>query len=260
MNAPRDSSSSTQYIPHPPNLPFSSEDATDAIALRAAISTLQFQKKKAQDDIRTLSSIKQLALDDPSHFRDELAAGRLSEQRPKIGDLKSVLDESEDSEEDSEDEDAVLGAFSDDDRDSRSAPSSKSPEIPDSQPSQPKELQPQDASRKAAVEPSSTQHQFPRIPGPQDVVRMPHVNWDKYGILGEPLESMHAQQQKWPGTAPFGPHKGREYTIAAPYSPFLDQLEDSQRSSPDGGRKDSGPAPSATGTISEHVMETRSRT
>ena len=72
----------TEYIPRPPNLPFSSEDASDAIALRAAISTLQLQKKKAQGDLKTLQSLKQLALDDPAHFKTELAAGKLTEQRP----------------------------------------------------------------------------------------------------------------------------------------------------------------------------------
>ena len=230
-----------EYIPQPPSLPFSSDDAGDAIALRAAISTLQFQKKKAQSDIKTLASIKQLALDDPETFKDELAAGRVSEQRPNLGSLRAILDNIEDG--DSDDE-VVLGASREDEDQPLPA------EVPDSQPSQEVKMEPEDGAQK----------QFPRIPGPQTIVRMPHVNWGKYGIAGEPLESLHEQQQRWPGSFGQG-DKGREYTVAAPYSPFVDSLDDQQQQSngTDGSRKDSGPAPSLTGTISEHVMETRSR-
>ncbi|KAF2214866.1 hypothetical protein CERZMDRAFT_90231 [Cercospora zeae-maydis SCOH1-5] len=115
------------------------------------------------------------------------------------------------------------------------------------------------------------QKHFPRIPGPQNIVRMPHINWDKYGIVGHPLDDLHEQQRKWPGTlsGPARGDKGREYAIAAPYSPWEDKFDEQQPGqahmsmldTPDGGlRKDSGaPVPSATGTISEHIMETRSR-
>ncbi|EME88411.1 uncharacterized protein MYCFIDRAFT_17070, partial [Pseudocercospora fijiensis CIRAD86] len=172
-----------EYIPQPPNLPFSSKDATDAVALRAAISTLQFQKQKAQDDIHMLEKVKKLALDDPEYFKEELAAGRLKEQRPKMGDLQAILDAPEDGD-------------SDDEQSSRQPPS------------------------------TSRAQSFPRIPGPQDVVRMPHINWNKYGIAGEPLETMHEQQKKWPGsTQGYGVSRGREYAVAAPYSPFHDQID-----------------------------------
>jgi len=97
---------------------------------------------------------------------------------------------------------------------------------------------------------------------------MPPINWDKYGLIGEGLDSLHKQQQSWPGSAPYSTNKGREHAIAAPYSPWLDNL-DAQNIHIDGPRKDSGappnvlparaPSVSATGTISEHPMETRSR-
>lgn len=234
----------TEYIPQPPYLPFSNKDATDAVALRAAISTLQFQKQKAREDIETLEKVKQLALDDPHHFRQELAAGRLKEQRPKLGDMQAILDAAEEGDNDDE---VVLGASAEGQYTFSSAKSkSQSPEIPDSQP--------------ASQQPISTTNaqRFPRIPGPQDVVRMPYVNWNKYGVAGEPLETMHEQQRKWPGSAQgYGISRGREHAIAAPYSPFYDQLD--PRTPKDGERKDSGPKPSLTGTVSEHVMETRSR-
>lgn len=236
----------TEYIPQPPNLPFSSEDATDAIALRAAISTLQFQKMKAKDDLKTLESIKQLALDDPNHFKTELAAGRLNESRPKLGDLQAILDGSDDEEEDVDDEQEVKLGASRDDEGAEQNTANIAPK---------KEISKSPSPTKDA----DTAKSFPRIPGPQSVVRMPPVNWDKYGIVGEPLEKMHAQQQKWPGG---GPHMGgREHTIAAPYSPFLDDLDPQHRmEGGDNVRKDSATNSSTPpGTISEHPMETRSR-
>ncbi|KAK4507429.1 hypothetical protein PRZ48_001164 [Zasmidium cellare] len=241
---PKPSIAPTEYIPQPPNLPFSSKDATDAIALRAAISTLQFQKMKAKDDLKTLESIKQLALDDPKHFKTEFAAGRLNESRPKLGDLRAILDEDDDDDdEDEEEEEVKLGASREDEgMESRPADQDTNMDV---------------TTKKEA----NTTKSFPRIPGPQSVVRMPPVNWDKYGIVGEPLENMHAQQRRWPGsTSSIGQDKGREHTIAAPYSPWLDHLDPQQRAEGDTFRKDSGAASSTPpGTISEHPMETRSR-
>ncbi|CAK4031661.1 Hypothetical predicted protein [Lecanosticta acicola] len=199
----------TQYIKQPPNQPFSGDDATDAIALRAAISTLQIQKKKAQDDLQTLSDIKKLALENPHMFKSELAAGRLKEQTPKIGDFQAILDET--------------------DEDESHAPD------------------------KMVLDSSEP---FPRIPGPQNVVRTPHINWDKYHVVGAPLESMHEQQQRWPGLTYNTFDRGREHTVAAPYSPFLDKLDD-QRPSRDTHpahevRKDSAAQHNAGGSPTEH--------
>jgi hypothetical protein len=250
--------SSSQLIAPPPTLPFSGEDSTDAIALRAAISTLQFQKKKAQDDLKTLADIKKLALDDPRHFKEELVAGRLKEERPKIGDLRAILDGPVDSDSD-DGEDAVgLGA----EREGSQTDSSQSAEprtgTPDTPPSTNSQAQSKRSSP-TAMDVDKTKS-FPRIPGPQDVVRTPYVNWAKYGVVGGPLDSIHAQQQRWPGSANFTRDRGREYSIAAPFNPFLDDIESQPRYDGQEIRKDSGTTPvSATGTISEHPMETRSR-
>lgn len=236
----------TEYVPQPPNLPFSSEDATDAIALRAAISTLQFQKTKAKDDLKTLQKIKQLALDDPNHFKTELAAGRLNESRPKLGDLQAILDEASD-DDDEEGKDEVKLGVTREEEDSN---------IKDKN----TESQTDSKANATMTRDGDTAKSFPRIPGPQCVVRMPPVNWDKYGVVGEPLESMHAHQRRWPGsTTSVG--QGREHTIAAPYSPFLDTLDAQQRvEAGEAIRKDSGAASSTPpDTTSEHPMETRSR-
>ncbi|KAK5174456.1 uncharacterized protein LTR77_001536 [Saxophila tyrrhenica] len=237
-----------EFIPEPAPQPFSGEDATDAIALRAAISSLQFQKKKAQDDIRRLEKIKQKALDEPELFKSELAAGRLQEQRPKIGDLRAILDHEGS---DDDDEEVVLGAVADgEDVEMKDA------EIPDSQPSRLTSSDPAQA-RKSSIAP------FDRIPGPQNVVRMPYVNWEKYHITGSPLESMHEQQRRWPGNTAYGTDRGREQTVAAPYSPWLDSLDGQGQQR--WGRNDSmavtTPTTAVTPTSADnmHVMETRKK-
>ncbi|KAK4540789.1 hypothetical protein LTR36_008866 [Oleoguttula mirabilis] len=249
--------STVQYIPQPPPQPFSSEDSTDAIALRAAISALQFQKKKAQDDLRTLEVTRKHALDNPQEFKDALVAGRLKEHRPQYGGLQAILDQAES---DSEEEDAMLGATVEDEAAKAEIgipqPPARPAEVPDSQPSRPATANGQEHQ----VPKPSPPADFARIPGPQNVVRMPNVNWDKYHIVGEPLDRMHEQQRRWPGSFAYGQDRGREFAVAAPYSPFLDRLDGQSGQGVNGSRKDSG-APahyaSSTGTISEHPMETR---
>lgn len=231
-------SSTAEYIPEPAPRPFSDEDSTDAIALRAAISSLQFQKKKAQDDVRSLEKIKQAALRDPDRFKSELAAGRLQEQRPKIGDLRAILDEVDsDGAGDDDDEDEVV--------------------LRASTVGGEGEMKPADTT--APVQADKDNAPFDRIPGPQSVVRMPYVNWGKYHITGAPLESMHEQQRKWPGSTGYGRDRGREYAVAAPYSPWLDSLDaqGQQRWSRNDSMAVSTPTSMMTPTVSEHPMSTR---
>ena len=242
-----------EYISPPPPQPFSSEDATDAIALRAAISSLQFQKKKAQDDIRALEKIRKQALDDPEVFKNELAAGRLNERKPQIGDLRAILDQADSDSEDGDGEHARLGASADDEEVSNGAQeTTKLVEIPDSQPSRP-------TTSSSTRPPQTNAHNpppFDSIPGPQNVVRMPYINWEKYHISGDALDSMHEQQRRWPGNFAYGQDRGREHVVAAPYSPWLDSLDGQQRWDVE-SRKDSIATPVVTPTVSEHPMETR---
>ena len=237
-----------EYIPQPPPQPFSSEDSTDAIALRAAISSLQFQKKKAQDDIKKLEDIRKKALDDPTLFKSQLAAGNLKEQRPSVGNLQAILDQS-DSED--EDEEVVLGASEEDSNGNGQQETTPRPvEMSDAHASHPDtSTSPNPGSRK------NDAASFDRIPGPQNVIRMPYVNWDKYHVVGDALDSMHEQQRRWPGSFGYGQPKGREYAVSASYSPWHDSLDGQQADE----RKDSlaTPISAATPTVSEHPMETR---
>lgn len=232
----------TEYIPEPPPQPFSSEDSADAVALRAAISSLQFQKQKAQGDLQTLESLKKKALDEPQRYRRELVAGRLKEQRSEFGSVGNVLDAPE-GESDEDDDEVVLGAQQEHD-----LPASRTGIEPDR--SQSSQQSP--ASRQT----SGADAPFSRIPGPQDIVRMPPISWDKYHVVGESLDALHEQQRRWPGSVPGQDSKGREHSVAAPYSPFYDTLDPQAQSN---ARNDSYASALGTsfGSTSEHPMETR---
>lgn len=226
----------TQYIPEPPPQPFSSEDSADAIALRAAISALQFQKQKAQEDLQTLETLKKRAGQEPERFRRELIAGKLKEERPSFGGIRDVLEAP--AGEDDDDDEVVLGA-----QEEHELPASRTGIDPNS-------LQ----SPSSKQQSSDTQAPFPKIPGPQDIVRMPPVNWDKYHIVGESLDALHEQQRRWPGSIPGQDNRGREHSVAAPYSPFHDTLDPQAQAQ---GQRN-GSTGSALGTPAvEHPMETR---
>lgn len=248
--APPSAIPETQYIPQPPSLPFSSAESGDAIALRAAISSLQFQKQKAAQDLIALEQLKKQALADPERFRHELVAGRLKEQRPDFGSLRDILDAP--AEEGDDEDEVMLGARDEEHSTSRTA------EVPDSQPGSFSANHPASSSEASPTP-------FPQIPGPQDVVRMPPINWDKYNVVGEALDALHEQQRRWPGSAPGQENRGREHTVAAPYSPFYDTLDGGRASIASAASTSHGflhsdsamHSPSATGTISEHPMETR---
>ncbi|MCJ1409000.1 hypothetical protein MMC19_003077 [Ptychographa xylographoides] len=68
---------------------------------------------------------------------------------------------------------------------------------------------------------------FGTIPAPQNVVRTPPINWDKYHVVGEALDKLHEEQTLRPtGGEPHrdGERGGRapEHVIAAPYRPWAD--------------------------------------
>lgn len=77
---------------------------------------------------------------------------------------------------------------------------------------------------KAPVDGSSTS-KFGRIPPPQNVVRMPPINWAKYQVVGEPLDRMHEEQLRRPQPGEPRREPAPEYVLASPYRPLVDQLE-----------------------------------
>lgn len=247
---------SAQFIEQPATQPFSGDDSTDAIALRAAISSLQFQRVTAQRDLRALEEIKRQAIQRPDEFRQHILVQgglRAAVQKPSLQQLLSQ-EPNQDDDENMDEENAVTGA--DDDISTKKtyldAPFLRTGEVPDSQQS------PTPLSSFGSMTPAQTaqsfdqqtvqSRNFPPIPDPQEVVRCPPIEWAKYNIVGESLDKLHRQQQLHPGN---GGANSREGTIAARYDPFLDKFiaEEQRSSASTEDRKDS--AASATEQLAQ---------
>ena len=85
-----------------------------------------------------------------------------------------------------------------------------------------------DVQEQARQKPSAME-----IPGSQNVVRAPPINWAQYHIVGESLDKLHEEQRRRPvGGEPVGEEELRpkerdrapEHVIARPYDPFVDKL------------------------------------
>ncbi|RDW84371.1 hypothetical protein BP6252_01961 [Coleophoma cylindrospora] len=84
-----------------------------------------------------------------------------------------------------------------------------------------------------------TAKSWPALPTPQNVVRQPAINWTQYGVIGESLDKLHADQKARPnegkpqrigadGTFVFsgeGPKRQADIGIAAPYTPGKDRID-----------------------------------
>lgn len=184
----------TTYITQPPSLPFSSADSTDAIALRAAISSLQYQRQRASDDIRRLEQLKHEAVSRSAEFRTHL----LSQGSKPVPHTKETYTFPEDSEMHDAD-----------------------PDTSDSEEEEQQAAQGQTQKREV-------QDILNSIPPPQQIVRMPTINWDKYHVNAEPLERMHRAQQLRPGDHP-GLMHSRESVVAAEFDALYDRVGDDTR-------------------------------
>ncbi|KAI4728666.1 hypothetical protein E4T49_03492 [Aureobasidium sp. EXF-10728] len=210
-----------QFIEQPPSLPFSSHDSSDAIALRAAISSLQFQRLQAQRDLRTLEDIKRQAVERPEEYRRHVIATAHAKPSPPPWAVRDSPDQDID-----DHDDAVLGASSMSEHDSAGSQSEAT-------------TKPYPVTYGSMLQPSAKitaqSATFPAVPLPQDVVRCPPIEWAKYNIVGESLDKLHRDQQVRPGDAA---SSQRDMVVAAPYNPFLDKL-DPPEATPS-SRKDSG--------------------
>ena len=75
----------------------------------------------------------------------------------------------------------------------------------------------------------SSTSKFPPIPTPQNIVRSPPINWDKYHVVGPSLDKLHAQQQRFPGITDAQIQRSGhppKHVIAAPYRPGIDRLDE----------------------------------
>ncbi|RMZ86843.1 hypothetical protein DV736_g5933, partial [Chaetothyriales sp. CBS 134916] len=77
----------------------------------------------------------------------------------------------------------------------------------------------------------SSDTKFGRLPAAQHVVRAPPIEWAKYHIVGEPLDRMHDLQRAYPSVPEDtlnSTQKLQPHSIASPYKPFTDKLDDSK--------------------------------
>lgn len=190
----------------PPSLPISESDNPDAIALRSAISLLQLQRDKSRRDLQALQDLKHAAIADPHAFVRSLQEQRVQAARAHSDVLTPTLAGLTDTpaplDHDQDDEATATGQRTDARKDS------------------------------AHVDAKAAWSKFPAIPQPQNIVRCPPVEWAKYHIVGEPLDKMHEEQRKWPGSSEppriANGTRAPPHSVAAPYSPFKDGVAKSK--------------------------------
>ncbi|KAL8737920.1 MAG: hypothetical protein Q9181_001225 [Wetmoreana brouardii] len=183
--------SPVQAPPIPPLQTFSESDNPDAIALRSAISVLQIQRQQSLRDLISLERQKKIAATDPEGFATAVTAGKIKTHST-----------------------GVLGS------------------TPGFTPSAPPRLgNSNDAETESDIEACAEPRAsiFEDIPGPQNVVRCPPINWAKYHVLGEPLDKLHEEQRRRPVNDQTlddeSQTRGEENIVAAPFDPWRDKLE-----------------------------------
>ncbi|TID16781.1 hypothetical protein E2P81_ATG09340 [Venturia nashicola] len=198
------------YIPRPPTEPFSDKSNPDGIALRSTASLLQMQAAKAKQDLQALEQLKALAVEDPVAFTQELVAGRVKTQAnaggilgPTLGPMESLFKDPASDEVKSEEDETI--------KDSTDATAEG------------------DTTTTSAIPISNTASRFPQIPAPQNIVRVPPINWAKYGVVGDALDRLHEEQRTNP--TPNQPEilPTRD---AQPAQPVLEQHQDSAEKAP----------------------------
>jgi hypothetical protein len=213
-------------------------DNVDVIALESAILLLQRQKQRAEEDIRQLQRIKNEAVRKPAEFVQDLASGKVG-QGPQAVPPDSgggADDDDSSSSSDEEDEDDESDAEMADQNGGEASSSGLKPS-PMKAPGKGK------AAAAAAPQPARQEPPpWTNLPTPQDVVRMPAINWSKYAVVGESLDKLHREQLAKPtiGTPATLAADGKAYEfkgepnpddgkksvgIAAPYDPLHDKIK-----------------------------------
>ncbi|KAL1870425.1 hypothetical protein Daus18300_005111 [Diaporthe australafricana] len=223
-----------ETIPQPPPPePVDFNENVDVIALESAILLLQRQKQKAEEDIRQLQRIKQEAVRKPTEFVQDLVSGKVGQGPQGLAPNRGAADEDEDDDED-DDEDEGSDAEMED-RDGGEASSSGLGPSPMKASAKGKAAAP-------APRPQQPQPSWTNLPTPQDVVRMPAINWSKYAVVGESLDKLHKEQLSKPtlGMPATAGADGKAYEfkgepnpddgkksvgIAAPYDPLHDKIK-----------------------------------
>ncbi|KAH5176935.1 hypothetical protein HBI69_203810 [Parastagonospora nodorum] len=186
------------FTQQPASVAISESDNPDVIALRSAISLLQLQREKSKRDLKALAELKTVAVADPQGFVQSIQQNRAQAAQSYNDILTPTL--------------AGLA-----DSVSAAQGNANANAGPDTR---------KDSADVGA--PAAGAPKFPAIPQAQNIVRCPPINWEKYHIVGEPLDKLHEEQKKWPGQ-PEPPRtqagaRAPPHSIAAPYSPFTDGI------------------------------------
>ncbi|KAK4158136.1 hypothetical protein C8A00DRAFT_11047 [Chaetomidium leptoderma] len=254
-------------IAPPPAQPIDFDSNPDVLALKSAISILQLQRARATADIQSLSRARDAALANPEAFAADLESGRVRVEGDPLfsgagragglpGDDSDSDSESEsDPDEQQEPEDGnvrqEVTPGSEDKTDSDNADMADAPN-----PRKPKPKGKHNPNTTTTTTDTTQPPPWHKLPKPQSVVRCPPINWAQYGVIGESLDKLHAEQVAAPtpgapimlstgGTYAFRAGEGgtsqggsspaaggqqqqqqrRLVGIAAPYNPMRDKLE-----------------------------------
>jgi len=220
--------------------------------------------------MQALNRAKTAALADPEAFVADLAAGRIGmgDNAPTLFGSgtgaaphsdRMDLDDDEEEDDDSDDDD------DDDEEEEDDYSSSDSGSDSDEEDSEDGEGQTKIKQEEGITSPPRPRRRkkkgkkgggqagpaaWRQLPKPQNVVRCPPINWSQYGVVGESLDKLHAEQVAAPTPgAPVVLEKGGTYEfkagdtsgeraqrlvgIAAPYVPGRDKLDKKSK----GGRR-----------------------
>jgi hypothetical protein len=180
-------------------------------------------------DIAALGRAKREAVEDPEGFLADLKAGAVGTEGdrlfPGVGPgTGPELDDEDDSSDDDDDQE---------DEDMEEHQEGEAPKPADGSGDAPRPKRPREKKEKRA---------WQTLPKPQTVVRCPPINWSQYGVVGESLDRLHAEQLRAPVPGQpltLGPSGTYEFTgggsadlpqqrlvgIAAPYTPGRDRIE-----------------------------------
>lgn len=237
--------------PPVPLEPVDFENNTDVIAVQATIGILLQQRKRAQEDIRTLRAAKAAAIARPMEFLSDLSGG--SVKQPGVGaSTKEPQEHGENTdEEDAEgQEEGQQNGDVETTNDQNGHAAKATNGVDGVKPSVTKGKIAAKGKGKAVASsssvapasvPSPTQTKpWANLPTKQSVVRLPPINWAQYAVEGDALNRIHHEQTTAPtrgtpaviganGTYEFtgaaNPDDGKKVDgISAPYDAFKDQI------------------------------------
>lgn len=222
--------------PPVPREPIDFENNPDVIALQATVGILLQQKKRAEEDLRKLRDAKNAALERPLEFARDLMGGNISQGPP------ATMEQGEDSD---GDEDGDIEMKTEEDGGETKTPTGTTTH--GLKPSALKAKSSKKGKGKARAPPTAPPP-WANLPKPQDIARMPPINWTQYAVEGEALNRLHNQQLTHPtlgtpavmganGTYEFtgaaNPDDGKRVVgISAPFDPLRDRVVEKKPKGP----------------------------